>query len=184
MRVQANFSHEWLPMATPDGSTIDLAVLDMPYQSSQYSMMAFKFSDRLNRYRDLAEIERYVAEQGILTIRAMLRQAPLEVKFPKFKMEYEQELNDIFTPATVLGAVFSPRADYSNFADGLYISNIIHKAAIEITEEGTVASGASGGSFAQRDITIFAYDSPFVFFIYHACDGLVLFQGRYVNPEV
>ena len=183
MKAEANFSHQWVSNIASEKDPIPVEILDMPYESSQYSLMAIKFSDAKDLYKDLGKIEEFVANNGILTIKNLLEYAILNIEFPKFKMTYNQDMNKIFTPATGLGIVFSPRANYSGFADNLVISNIIHKAAIVVTEEGTIASGASAGHFIQRDSQRqMAFDSPFVFFIYHACDGLVLFQGRYAFP--
>lgn len=184
MKAYRSFRRNWLNVPNPSGGyDMQLSAIDMPYESTEYSMLAIKFSSEQNRFRDLAEIESYVAERGILNVREMLVDELVEITFPKFRMEYDRDLNEIFNPNTGLRIVFSPRADYGNFADGLFISNIIHKAVIEVTEDGTVASAHSGTSFFQRGSEYkMAFDSPFVFYIYHSCDGLVLFQGRYSYP--
>lgn len=185
MEVKANILNEWLTTDGEDGSFSMLAI-DLPYEHgpediSKYGMLAIKFVGN-TRYHDLSVIESYVANQGILAVRKMLKEGPIELHFPKFRMEYERDLGDVFTPSTDLGFVFSTRANYSQFSDNLSISNIVHKAAVEVSEEGTVATGASGASFINRNLQSKIFDSPFVFYIYHSCDGLVLFQGRYVYP--
>jgi len=181
MEVEGNFSREWVQIPQGALGTVEVEIVDMPYESAEYSMMAIRYSG--NHFGDLAAIESYVADKGILTVRESLKEFPTAITFPKFRMEYDRDLNEIFTRDTGLGIVFSPRADYSGFADALYISNIIHKAVIEVTEEGTVASGATGGFFVQRGhASKMKFDCPFVFYIYHSCDGLVLFQGRYAYP--
>lgn len=184
MRVEGNFYRNWISniIKAKESEPLPVEILDMPYKSSQYSMMAIKFSGKDNFYEDLGLIEQFVADNGILTIKSILESFPLEVTFPKFKMEYDRDMNEIFTPATGLGIVFSPRANYSGFVEDFFISNIIHKAAIVVTEEGTIASAASGGHFIQRQSQSMVFNSPFVFYVYHACDGLVLFQGRYAYP--
>jgi serpin B len=181
MEVEGNFSRKWVEIPQGVLGSVEVEIVDMPYESAEYSMMAIRYSG--NYFGDLADIENYVADKGILTVRETLVEHPTSITFPKFRMEYDRDLNEIFTRDTGLGVVFSARANYSGFADALYISNIIHKAVIEVTEEGTVASGASGGFFIQRaHANEMKFDVPFVFYIYHSCDGLVLFQGRYAYP--
>ncbi|KAL5258428.1 hypothetical protein ACHWQZ_G009060 [Mnemiopsis leidyi] len=181
MEVEGDFASAWVQIPQGALQTVEVEIVEMPYESAEFSMMAIRYSGL--HFGDLADIESYVADKGILTVRESLRKSPTAITFPKFRMEYDRDLSDIFTPDTGLGIVFSPRADYSKFADALYISNIIHKAVIEVTEEGTVASSASGGFFVQRSFDQrMKFDVPFVFYIYHSCDGLVLFQGRYAYP--
>ena len=181
MEVEGDFSREWVSIPQGVSGSVDVEIVDMPYESAEYSMMAIRYSG--NYFGDLADIEDYVADKGILSVRQLLKEFPTAITFPKFRMEYDRDLNEIFTRDTGLGIVFSPRANYSGFANALYISNIIHKAVIEVTEEGTVASGASAGNFIQRGVASkMRFNVPFVFYIYHSCDGLVLFQGRYAYP--
>lgn len=183
MEVTANFSRGWVQIPQGSlGSEVELEIVDMPYESAEFSMMAIRYTS--DHFADLAAIENYVSEKGILTVREELSsESPTKITFPKFRMEYDRDLNEIFTRDTGLSIVFSPRADYGGFANALYVSNIIHKAVIDVTEEGTVASGASGAFFVQRaGVAEMKFNSPFVFYIYHSCDGLVMFQGRYAYP--
>ena len=78
------------------------------------------------------------------------------------------------------------RHDYSKMTKtkGLFISDAIHKATIEVDEEGTVAAAATGMVMMMRcmpmppmEITV---DKPFLFFI--RSGNHVIFAGRMVDP--
>ncbi|KAF5046416.1 Serpin [anaerobic digester metagenome] len=84
---------------------------------------------------------------------------------------------------------FSPDADFSGM-DGtkdLFISGVVHKAFVDVNEEGTEAAAATGVviglTSARPDSTpIFRADHPFVFLITEKDSGTILFAGRVVNP--
>lgn len=67
-----------------------------------------------------------------------------------------------------------------------YVSNVIHKAKIEVNEEGTIAASSTGFVVIPLMGTtkpIFRADHPFVFFIRHIETGAILFAGRVTEPE-
>ena len=85
---------------------------------------------------------------------------------------------------------FSDNADFSGM-DGtrnLVISDIVHKAYIEVNEEGTEAAAATGGVFEskaifqEQPVPVFRADHPFLFFIQDRDTGAILFMGRVMNP--
>jgi serpin B len=68
----------------------------------------------------------------------------------------------------------------------LFISAVIHKAFIDVDEEGTEAAAATGvvmrAKAAMRNPT-FRADHPFLFLIRDNRTGSVLFMGRVMNPK-
>jgi len=86
---------------------------------------------------------------------------------------------------------FSRRADFSGM-DGerdLYISAVVHKAFVDVNEEGTEAAAATGVVMSHmsvmrmpRPTPIFRADHPFVFLIRENHSGSILFLGRMVDP--
>ena len=79
------------------------------------------------------------------------------------------------------------RHDYSKMTKtkGLFISDAIHKATIEVDEEGTTAAAVMrcgvgrccSGAPPPLEITV---DKPFLFFI--RSENHVIFAGRMVDP--
>jgi serpin B len=90
-----------------------------------------------------------------------------------------------------LGAelAFSDEADFSGIGEGpLQISEVVHKAFVEVNEEGTEAAAATAvsmGLCAVRPATepvVFKADHPFLFFIKDRDTNAVLFSGRVLDP--
>ena len=88
-------------------------------------------------------------------------------------------LNDLFTTAANLKGIAPD--------DNLVVSQVLHEANVEIDEEGSVASAATGiffevTSFVPTDNLDFIADHPFLFFILDRANKVPLFAGKVVNP--
>ena len=67
----------------------------------------------------------------------------------------------------------------------LWISQIKHKAFVEVNEEGTEAAAATAVEMATKSISmdpVFKADHPFIFMIRDNSTGSLLFMGRIANP--
>lgn len=68
----------------------------------------------------------------------------------------------------------------------LYISQIKHKAFVEVNEEGTEAAAATAVEMATKSFRqdpVFRADHPFLCLIRDNQSGSILFMGRIVNPD-
>merc|ERR1719153_1358315 len=109
------------------------------------------------------------------------------IGLPKFKQENTLQLNK---QLSVLGLnnMFSPLADFSGISDvsGLYVSQVVQKAFIEVNEEGTEAAAATGAVAVAFSAPVhesfFIADHPFIFYLRDKETGILLFQGRITNP--
>jgi serpin B len=120
---------------------------------------------------------------------AHARVEKVSVFLPKFKLTRQFELGKTLAGMGMADA-FSPRADFSGM-DGmkdLFISEVIHKAFVEVNEEGTEAAAATAavmvGMAMQRPqpAPVFRADHPFLFLIRDTHSGSILFMGRVTNP--
>ena len=67
----------------------------------------------------------------------------VNLKIPKFKLEYGiKSLNDSLQSMGMEEA-FDERADFSGIRDEICISRVLHKAVIEVNEEGSEAAAAT-----------------------------------------
>ena len=85
--------------------------------------------------------------------------------------------------------MFSDKADLSGItgARDLYVSSVIQKVFVEVNEEGSEAAAATGVMVMMRSMPapnqMFNVDHPFIFIIRDKLTGMVLFQGRVVDPS-
>jgi serpin B len=110
---------------------------------------------------------------------------------PKFRMETSYELKP---PLNAMGMheAFTNTADFTGMtgAKDLMISEVIHKAFIEIDEKKTEAAAATAivmrltamPPVSQAPVT-FRADHPFLFLIREKNSGAILFMGYLTNPE-
>ncbi len=110
--------------------------------------------------------------------------AEVHVSIPKFNAEYGAELPDALKKMGMETA-FTEKADFSKMsADGgkdIYIGNVIHKTALELTEKGTRAAAATVVEMQEKgmpmnDISI-VLNRPFVYCIIDNETSLPLFIG-------
>ena len=108
------------------------------------------------------------------------------LRMPKFKLDYKRSLQ------TDLEAIGIERAFQPNVAEfprmvtaneGLFITRVEHKAAIDLDELGTTAAAATavgvGVVSAPPQVD---FDRPFVYLIYEQFSGTILFAGKFVAP--
>ena len=111
---------------------------------------------------------------------------------PKFKLEYEKNLNDTLK-ALGMGIAFDPgRADFSrmapleNLGENLYIGEVLHKTFVEVNEEGTEAAAVTSVGVRATSVPPppipFTADRPFFFAIRDDQTETVLFMGVVVDP--
>jgi serine protease inhibitor len=115
-------------------------------------------------------------------------QAPGDIKIPRFKMDYESSLND---PLKAMGmgiAFVSGKADFSGMREqnDLNISQVRHKAFVEVNEEGTEAAAATSvGVELSAAFQPFSFkaDHPFLMMIRDKRTDAILFMGLVVDPK-
>jgi serpin B len=164
-----------------DGGTFQ--ALEMPYVGKELAMLVL-----LPKKTDgLAELEKSLTPAKLGEWVAKLREQDVEVHFPKFKCTSEFSLKQELSALGMTDA-FTAGADFSgiNGKKDLYIQDVVHKAFVEVNEEGTEAAAATGvvvGVLSARIDPVFRADHPFLFLIRDTRNGSILFLGRLSNPE-
>jgi serine protease inhibitor len=115
-------------------------------------------------------------------------QAPGDIKIPRFKMDYESSLKDPLK-AMGMGVAFERgKADFSGMREqnDLYISEVKHKAVVEVNEEGTEATAATSVRIVTDSVIqrfTFIADHPFLMMIRDQRTGALLFMGVVIYPK-
>ena len=163
--------------------------LELPYKSDELSMIVFL----PNEVSGLSALERSLtASNTRLWLRELAAVPKVILTMPKFKMTQQFGLNG------ALGALGMPQVFEKNLAnfsgmDGkrdFVMSAVIHKAYIDVNEEGTEAAAATAVVMRRRlavrsmqlQPPVFRADHPFLFLIRDNSSGCILFMGRVTDP--
>jgi serpin B len=159
--------------------------LEMPYVDQELSMVILlpKKLDALDKF------EKTLTQDNLTKWLAEIHKREVVVFVPKFKMTSQFSLASVLQSMGMTDA-FSSDANFSGM-DGkrdLFISAVIHKAYVEVNEEGTEAAAATGvvmrlTSVGPTPIPVFRADHPFLFLIKDNMTGSILFIGRVANPK-
>jgi serpin B len=110
---------------------------------------------------------------------------------PKFKVTQQFELGSTLS-AMGMPQAFTSRADFSGMTGhrDFAISEVIHKAYIDVNEEGTEAAAATAVTMRamamparQAPPPVFRADHPFIFMIRDNRSASILFMGRMADPR-
>jgi len=163
----------------------NLHVLELPYAGDDLSMLVL-LPDKID---GLAELEAALTVEQLAKWTQQLREVEVEVFLPKFKTEFAITLNDALKDLGMPDA-FTDAADFSGI-DGskwLCIGFVLHKAFIDVNEEGTEAAAATAVEIRLKGLptppVIVRADHPFMFLIRDNVTGSVLFMGRVIDPTV
>jgi len=118
-----------------------------------------------------------------------LKSEEVIVSLPRFKATIGFDLTRTLA-AMGMAKAFTPDADFSRMSSGdrLMISAVVHKAFVDVNEEGTEAAAATGVGIRlaaapiRQEPKVFNADHPFLVLIRDTATGTALFLGRVANP--
>lgn len=132
----------------------------------------------------MCRLQNELSSSDVYDLLDNLRETEVTVFLPKFKFEYSRSLVS-HVRSMGAGSLFSSAADLSGISGNkdLAVSDIVHKAVIEVNEEGSEAAAITGvivnvkSSLIPRKNT-FTADHPFLFYIVDKRTKTNLFVGR------
>ncbi|NXA69205.1 SERP3 protein, partial [Mohoua ochrocephala] len=185
---------QMLPFTTPEGSTLKVptmhhtaevnygqfqtaaleafSVVELPYLEEKLSMFLVLPS---HKRTPLSQIESHLSAKTITLWANSLKRTKMDIFLPRFSIQSLFDLKTVFSALGIRDAFDPITANFKGISeqDSLYISEAIHKAEIEVTEDGTKASGATAMVLLKRSRTpIFKADRPFTFFLRQANTGM------------
>ena len=160
-------------------------MLEMPYTGEDLSMLALL----PNEPDGLADLESWLTAESLDQSIDQLLSKEVFVFLPKFEMTSKFGLAEVLASMGMPEAFNPGAADFSGMNGGrdLFISSVIHKAFVEVNEEGTEAAAATGVVVGTTSVTpppeLFRADHPFLFLIRDNRTESILFLGRVTHPE-
>ena len=161
-----------------------LEVVELPYEGGMYSMVLV-----MPAQGSLADFEASLDADRLNEILGLLSTASVTLSMPKFKLESSFGLSDAMKTLGMTDAFTPGIADFSGMEDtrSLYISDLLHKAYVDVNEEGTEAAAATAvvvgmTSMPAESYTI-SFDHPFLFLIRDIQTNTILFMGRLADPR-
>ena len=161
--------------------------LDIPYKSGELSMVVLLPNDA----DGLPALEKSLTAAALKQWVGQLRGGSrIILTLPKFKMTQKFQLDKTLSDLGMTQAFQKGAADFSGMTGkrDFWISAAIHKAYIDVDEEGTEAAAATGIVMRPSAVMrvqppiVFRADHPFLFLIRDNKSGGILFMGRVTDP--
>jgi serpin B len=182
VKVQIPYMHQSSTYSYFEDSTLQL--VELPYATGRQAMIILLPNDTMN----FASFEKQLTYQSFQKWMHQTTPVEINISFPKFTTKQSYALENML-PELGLQLAFTDYADFSGITGHteLKISKVIHQSFIEVNENGTEASAATGVVMRLKSMNIkrpkiLCIDHPFVYFIYDYRTKSILFMGRMMNP--
>jgi len=157
--------------------------VQLPYEGHQMSMVVL-----LPESETFADFEAGLDAQQLNAVLEKMSSVKVDLYLPKFTTESAFALSKTLREMGMSDA-FSMSANFSGMTgtDDLFISEVLHKAFVDVDEEGTEAAAATAvimeakGMAVMEEPVVMRADHPFIFLIRDKT-GTILFMGRVLNP--
>ncbi|XP_067253607.1 leukocyte elastase inhibitor-like isoform X7 [Chanodichthys erythropterus] len=162
-------------------------VLELPYVGKNLSMLIILPNEMEDDTTGLQKLEKALTYEKLMewTKPSNMRQQEVRVSLPRFKMEEKYDMKSLLISMGMEDVFDTQKVNLSGMSSNndLVLTKVIHKAFVEVNEEGTEAAAATGAIVAVRSLgPMFNADHPFLFFIRHNPSNAILFYGRFCSP--
>ncbi|XP_051721333.1 leukocyte elastase inhibitor-like isoform X1 [Ctenopharyngodon idella] len=168
---------------------INSQVLELPYVGKNLSMLIILPNEMEDDTTGLQKLEKALTYEKLMewTKPEVMRQQEVQVSLPRFKMEEKYDMKSLLISMGMEDVFDTQKVNLSGMSSNndLVLSKVIHKAFVEVNEEGTEAAAATGAVMMTQCLIIpkfFNADHPFLFFIRHNPTKSILFYGRFCSP--
>ncbi|XP_049521541.1 intracellular coagulation inhibitor 1 isoform X3 [Dermacentor silvarum] len=157
---------------------IGATVLDLPYNGLDYSMTILVPRNGTN----VEVLKRGLNLAAFRNALSRLREIKIKVHLPRFRLEEKYELKEALERLGIKRMFHAGEADLSRINGGrdLFVDEVVHKAVVEVNEEGSEAAATTAVVINTRTTSgpeVFRADHPFLFFIRNRRIGDILFVG-------
>lgn len=169
--------------------TESFSMVELPYTPARDSPLQLTMVVVLPDSKNgLDAVEKEFSIEGLNKWMSQMSQQRVRVTLPKFSFSEGLSIKELLEKLG-MPVAFTPQADFSKMTSvqGLAIGDVVHKAFIEVDENGTEAAAATAvsmnlTSMPSQKIEEFRADHPFIFFMIEKSTGAILFVGRLINP--
>ena len=161
------------------------SAVTLPYGSGAYSMTVIL----PNEGKFISDLTKTLNADTIASLRRNMEECLVDLKLPRFTTEMKLPLKGIVAKLGAPSMFDATRADFSSFANGnVYVSEMLQKAKIEVSEEGTKAAAVTMGMVKLTSMrpqeprrVDFHCDRPYVYMIQDNYTGAILFMGQFTG---
>ena len=161
------------------------SAVTLPYGSGAYSMTVIL----PNEGKFITDLTKTLNADTIASLRRNMEECLVDLKLPRFTTEMKLPLKGIVAKLGAPSMFDATRANFSSFANGnVYVSDMLQKAKIEVSEEGTKAAAVTMGMVKLTSMrpqeprrVDFHCDRPFVYMIQDNYTGAILFMGQFTG---
>lgn len=152
-----------------------------PYEGGKYAFAALLPAEDLSANDLVAAL----TGEKLISLLANADTQPVDVRLPKFSMEYDAELSGTLQTMGITDAFDPDAADFSamgSASDNVYISRVLHRTSITVNETGTEAAAATAVEMMTKSMRPMRnksviLDRPFVYMIVDLESNIPVFIG-------
>ncbi len=159
-----------------------LMAVELPY-SNDITMLVILPAEGTT----ISDLGKTLNQQKYQAITSELYSDEVSLMLPKFKSEASLTLSNTLKEMG-MPIAFTDDADFTGISNrnDLKITDVFHKAFIEVSEEGTEAAAATAVVVGVKSMPMtrtFKANRPFIYIIRDTKTGTPLFIGRLMNPN-
>lgn len=162
------------------------SAVNMPYGNGAYAMTVLLPREG----KSIDEMMKSLDADKLAALSGKMEECVVDLKLPRFTTELELPLNEIVSKLGAPSMFDSSKANFSKLADGnVYISKMLQKAKIEVSEEGTKAAAVTAAAVMLTSLqpdprrVEFHANRPFVYMITDVRSGYIYFIGQFTGEN-
>ncbi|KAM6359282.1 alpha-1-antitrypsin-like [Alca torda] len=159
-------------------------VVEIPYKGNAVALFVLPDEGTMKQVEDA------LLKETVSNWMHSLTKRKIHLDLPKFSISGSYDVKSLFEKMGVTD-VFSDHADLSGMAENtlLKVSKAIHKAVVDVSENGTEAAAATVMEAVPMSIEFppppfIRFNRPFLMIIVDKVTQSILFMGKIVNPAV
>ncbi|KAK0055471.1 collagen alpha-6(VI) chain [Biomphalaria pfeifferi] len=186
-KIDIDFMRQTATYQVKMSAVENVDVIRMPFTNERFAF----YIALPKSYSGLRDFEMMIVRQDYERINGLftnMKTELVDLMVPKFKITTSVNLNRGLKNLGMTDA-FGPLANFLGISENRWsITDVLHKATLEVTETGTIAVASSAATSSIFSLGVdplsFIVDHPFMFFLRDDLNSLILFHGKCTNLTV